>query len=372
MTSLIHLTINTQFLQNIQEIFENDNNFSNKYIVLEPFILKKRVLTGDLNNIKRINFNFFNLFHKSIIKSDSIVILHGLNYWNSKFLLQRNDLKIITILWGGELYSNPLIRSEFSSASTNKISLLRKIYEFSNYGIWGINNKHEIMRKALFKSKYISMMKEEFDLFSDLGYLDRNSTFFRFNYFPIEKKIKFIESLKKTKKNKIFIGKSAKPEENHFEIINILKDLNVSLGDIIIPVSYGDKKYKEKLIKYGTESFGHNFKPIHNFLPLNDYLKVLSECKIAVFGQKRQMGYGNIIFLLLLGVKLFLNKESLIFLNLKKNNVTLFSIQDDLNKDSIKAPLTLKEINQNKKIIKSLLDTSKIMMNIKKLINERD
>ena len=137
-------------------------------------------------------------------------------------------------------------------------------------------------------------------------------------------------------------------------------------------MSYGDKKYKEKLIKYGTESFGHNFKPIHNFLPLNDYLKVLSECKIAVFGQKRQMGYGNIIFLLLLGVKLFLNKESLIFLNLKKNNVTLFSIQDDLNKDSIKAPLTLKEINQNKKIIKSLLDTSKIMMNIKKLINERD
>ena len=80
MISITHLTINTQFLQNIQEIFENDNNFSNKYIVLEPFIFKKRVFTGDLNNIKRINFNFFNLFHKSIIKSDSIVILHGLNY----------------------------------------------------------------------------------------------------------------------------------------------------------------------------------------------------------------------------------------------------------------------------------------------------
>jgi len=372
MTSLIHLTVNTQFLQNIQEIFENEYSFSNKYIVLEPFIFKKRVLTGDLNNVKRINFHVFNLFHRSIIKSDSIVILHGLNYWNSKFLLQRNDLKIFSCLWGGELYSNPLIRSEFSSTFFNKTTLLRKIYEFSNYGIWEINNKYEIMRKALFKSKYISMMKEEFDLFSDLGYLDRNSTFFRFNYFPIENKIKFIDNIKAIEKTNIIIGKSAKPEENHFEIINILKGLNVSLGDIIIPVSYGDKKYKKKIIKYGTDSFGYNFKPIHNFLPLDDYLKLLSECKIAIFGQKRQMGYGNIIYLLLLGTKIFLNKESLIFLNLKKNNVILFSIQDDLNNDSVKEPLSLRESKHNKKIIKSLLDTSKIMTNLKKLINERD
>jgi dTDP-N-acetylfucosamine:lipid II N-acetylfucosaminyltransferase len=372
MTSLIHLTINTQFLQNIQEIFENDNNFNNKYIVLEPFIFKKRVLTGDLNNVKRINFNIFNLFHKSIIKSNSIVILHGLNYWNSKFLLQRNDLKIFSCLWGGELYSNPLIRSEFSSASINKISLLKKIYEFLNYGIWEINNKNEIMQEALFKSKYISMMKEEFDLFSDLGYLNKNSTFFRFNYFPIENKIKLIDSIKTTEKTNIIIGKSAKPEENHLETIDILKGLNVSLGDIIIPVSYGDKKYKEKLIKYGTDSFGHNFKPIHNFLPLDNYLKLLSKCKIAIFGQKRQMGYGNIIYLLLLGVKIFLNKESLVYMYLKKNNVILFSIQDDLNIDFLKSPMSSKEINQNKIIIKSLLDTSKIMTNLKKLINEGD
>ena len=84
------------------------------------------------------------------------------------------------------------------------------------------------------------------------------------------------------------------------------------------------------------------------------------------------MGYGNIIYLLLLGVKIFLNKESLIFLNLKKNNVILFSIQDDLNNESVKTPLSLIDSNHNKKIMKSLLDTSKIMINLKKLINERD
>ena len=371
MINIIHITINTQFLQNIQEIFEKENSFKNQYIILEPFIFKKRILTGNLENCKRINFHFFNLFNKLLIKKNSIVILHGLNYWNSNFLIERKDLKIFSLLWGGELYSNPLINSRYSSLLKKEMSFLRKGYEFLNYGIWKINSKYEIMKTALYNSEYIAMMKEEFEYFTKLGYLNKNSTFFRFNYFPIEHKLKLIEKLNKSPRTKIIIGKSAKPEENHFEIINILKGFNESLGDIIIPVSYGDKKYKEKLIKYGIDSFGYNFKPIRDFLPLEDYLKVLSECRIAIFGQKRQMGYGNILYLLLLGIKIFLDKDSLIYSYLKKNKVFIFSIQDDLNNNSINNDLSFNEIEHNIVTIKSLHDTSEIMTHFKKLIYER-
>ena len=87
----------------------------------------------------------------------------------------------------------------------------------------------------------------------------------------------------------ILIGNSAAETNNHLEILQYLKKLNIGDRKIIVPLSYGGWKVQKQIIMESYEKEFHNqFVPILNFMPFADYKHIIGSCSIAIFGHERE------------------------------------------------------------------------------------
>lgn len=140
----------------------------------------------------------------------------------------------------------------------------------------------------------------------------------------------------------ILVGNSATISNNHMEILEQLKSLNIHKHQIVCPLSYGDPDYASEIENKGLELFGSNFKGLRKFLTLSEYNKFLDNVEIAVFAHKRQQGMGNIITLLGLGKKVFIDKETSTWTLLNKMGLIVF------DKDQLSlTPLSQEEKENN-------------------------
>jgi dTDP-N-acetylfucosamine:lipid II N-acetylfucosaminyltransferase len=83
----------------------------------------------------------------------------------------------------------------------------------------------------------------------------------------------------------------------------------MDLGDsrVVVPLSYGDTRYREVVIGAGRRLFGDRFRPLVGFLPLEDYRTVMSQCGHVVMNQCRQQALGNIFDALWRGARVYMN-----------------------------------------------------------------
>jgi len=107
----------------------------------------------------------------------------------------------------------------------------------------------------------------------------------------------------------IQIGNSADPSNEHLEILGMLERFKDDDIKVIAPLSYGDPDYAKQVAARGEEIFGDKFVAITNFLPFDEYLEFLGRIDIALFNHRRQQAMGNIITLLGLGKKVYLNRR---------------------------------------------------------------
>ncbi|MBC3380906.1 TDP-N-acetylfucosamine:lipid II N-acetylfucosaminyltransferase [Serratia fonticola] len=108
----------------------------------------------------------------------------------------------------------------------------------------------------------------------------------------------------------MILGNSADPTNNHIDAlkrIEIFKDENIR---VIVPLSYGDKKYAVKVIAEGQRLLGAKFQPITDFMPYEKYLELLSTVDVAIFNHDRQQAMGNTISLLGLKKTVFINRNT--------------------------------------------------------------
>lgn len=107
----------------------------------------------------------------------------------------------------------------------------------------------------------------------------------------------------------ILVGNSADPSNNHLDAFLLLEKFKHNDIKIIVPLSYGEKKYARQIIKSGKKIFGEKFFPIEELLPLDDYINLLKNIDIAVFPHKRQQAMGNITTLLGMGKKVYIRND---------------------------------------------------------------
>ena len=82
------------------------------------------------------------------------------------------------------------------------------------------------------------------------------------------------------------------------------------------------------ILDFGQKEFPKHFKPIIEFLDLKTYYSLISNCKIAIFGSKRQHSGANIFFMLGVGAKVFLRPENNIYKHLKDKGVFVYNFND--------------------------------------------
>ena len=333
--SILHIMILDKFIPNfiefVDKYFGRENH---KYVLITSekynFSLKKEHNVEFLHTDDDI---FITLVQ--YMKEAEKIVLHGL--WREKvnLILKENPLllkKCFWIMWGGDFYF-PQKQSE----------LQKYVIENVSYLVTGTKGEVDYVRNNYnAKGEHIEAFVYTSNLF------------------------KSIESSPKIDdKIRILIGNSSTETNQHFEVFNKLEIYKNENIEIFVPLSYGDFKYGMQVMKLGYEIFGDKFKPIIDFMNEQDYYKFLSTIDIGIFNHNRQQGMGNIITLLGMGKKVYMNPEvttyeMFIDKNIKVNSFKLFDLK----------LLTTETIKNNISLIKKYFSETEFSNQLSKLFEK--
>lgn len=147
---------------------------------------------------------------------------------------------------------------------------------------------------------------------------------------------KIITSQEKYETNQpliIQIGHSSDETVKHKEILDDLVRFSNENIKIILPLSYGDKDYANKIENYAKELFKDKAICLRNFMPFKEYSMQLASIDIFLSKSLRQIGLGNINPLLYYKKKIFLPSKSVMFKFFTNNGIDInnYDTIDDLN-----------------------------------------
>lgn len=154
--------------------------------------------------------------------------------------------------------------------------------------------------------------------------------------------------------NDILLGNSSTPANNHVEAMRVLNKLGMQGRKVIVPLSYGDMRYQEKIIQAGEDLLGESFMPLTNYMSLTEYNQKVSGCGILIMNHIRQQAMGNISAALLRGGKVFLRPENPIYKHYTRMGVKLIPYTDDITIADLDVPLNKEDVIKNKQIMSEL------------------
>lgn len=157
--------------------------------------------------------------------------------------------------------------------------------------------------------------------------------------------------VKVDKNGNVLVNHSLTHTDNHLDVFEYLNKVKIDNDrKFILPVSYGiGGNYKgnpDLLIKASRFEEGQAMW-LKKVLPNNEYREILNTVSHAVFGAMRQQALGNIYICLRTGVKVFLFKDSMVYKELKKMGYVCFTIEDDLNTESLSTCLDEQNAKRN-------------------------
>jgi dTDP-N-acetylfucosamine:lipid II N-acetylfucosaminyltransferase len=199
----------------------------------------------------------------------------------------------------------------------------------------------------------------EKDYLNACKYLKINPERLYFSFLSIEEL--FSEEILTTVPNpgkRIMVGHSGALENNHLDVFDTLGSI-VKNQEIYCPLAYGSDSYIQKVKQAGYSTFPGKFIPQIEFLPKKEYYSRLTQIGIAIFNHKIQQAFGNIIALVFLGAKVYLNPENPIYFQLEKWGVKVYDY-GKITSDELETPISNDDINSNRKIIHKLFNEEQI------------
>jgi len=302
----------------------------------------------DLRNNFIIVENNNQSLNEILVKLDeyNLVVLHSLNYFNSKIVLKgQNKTEFLWLLWGGEIYNNPYL---FSKSIYGELTF----NEFFNKRLYSFKNKlrpyyylirHQefdvdsLIKKAAKKVSALGILhREEYDFFLKKNIINKRIIYNKFTYYPLE--FIFKDNMNEyVNGNNIMLGNSASATNNHLEAFELLRQFELNNLKIITPLSYGNKDYTLKVLEYGREKLKGNFEPLTEFMELSRYIDILKQCGIVVMNHYRQQAVGNILSMIWMGAKVYLDERNTIYPYLNRIGCKVYSISEDLKPANDKA-----------------------------------
>ena len=125
----------------------------------------------------------------------------------------------------------------------------------------------------------------------------------------------------------VLIGNSATMTNNHLEAFELLRGLELGGRRVIVPLSYGNAAYQGIIEAQGEARFGAAFQPLRDFMPIEQYVATVASCSIVVMNHLRQQAVGNVVIMLYLGAKVFLDARNPLFANLRRHGFHVFATE---------------------------------------------
>lgn len=325
---ILHLVPDEKFIDFAFNEFEKVIS-GNKFLVITDSD------SGDFKYIKSKNIEKVSaekIKSKAFISSlqdYEFVVLHYLDKLKTELVLSApKGVKFVWLGWGADFYHH------ITGSNQN-------LYLSKTKNLWQSKNKftrikNKVSKLILYKKKYLKAVCK-IDFFAPIlpneyGLLKKSircfvARYVPFSYGSLDELLLGLNECKVMGGN-ILLGNSASYANNHIEAIDILAKLNLGHCNVITPLSYGDEEYRDYIAEYGKTRLNDNFKPITDFMDKHEYHQLISSCSIVIMNHLRQQGMGNIVTMMYLGAKIYLNANNPVFEFFKKEGAHVYSIEE--------------------------------------------
>ena len=362
---ILHITFDNILFDMVYPDFEKMEDYENRYLLGS---LKCNQEIKYIKNTQKL-IRFESLEEWGKIVSDpqvDIIYFHGLwEYYLKAIDFIGQDVIVMWWCYGMEIYENcfgypPLLNLRlykprtfhFLQSQGTKRSRINRHLLYYHPGLYVFMRRfyNIISRKS--KDKLKAMLSRidfaSTPLESELVELKKRHSFIKAKPFRLWGAFikEPIETHEKT--GYILLEHSASVSNNHLDIIASIKDKRLDLHgrDIYIPLSYGIDTLAKRVKGEATFEGAHTH-CLSETLPLSEYKELISGCTHAIFGMIRQSGLGNIYLCFKKGIKMFFFKDSILYKQFILDGYHVFSIEDDLNDNSIREPLSKKQALSN-------------------------
>lgn len=284
--------------------------------------------------------------------------MHGLGSFPNNLINQLpQGIKLIWFAWGYDIYTyracRPFISISLYHPLTAKVikgNIINQIRLF-HAKVYAYCKRVEINKQLARIDFFSGVLQNEYDL------MLRNKSFraqkLDFNYFRLNSEIR-IENINApyVHSNNILIGNSGDPTNNHLDIFDIIYKKKIINNKVYSFLSYGGNEiYREVVKASGKLYFKDKFIPIDVFLTYDKFNNLIMDCGNVIMAHERQQAVGNIIQSLWNGCKVFLSETSIAYKYFKECGYHLYTIQKDLNLETINCNIPFKYILDNRKLL---------------------
>ena len=352
----LHIATNEKIINRCISNFEEVHPGENKWIVLWGESTKDYV--DDRKEVVKCKYNT-TTFWRAVghVKSYDKIIVHFLTQESAKFVCKITHPCIYWIEWGFDLYNILLQHKGYQLYSDSR---LQKKYSAHNklglffpiYKTVSLSRLQKLYYKAALKMKFFvpDSMYDEYPLLLEYYPALKNLQYKEFFYYPIDEVLGSNYEQQYCEGQNIIIGNSASLSGNHFEVLDLLKRIGIGNRNIIVPLSYGNKKYGDDVEDYGRLCFDAKFIGLREYISLDKYNEILKSGSYFIYNNYRQEAVGNILVALYLGGKVFLNTKNPLLKFYKSIGLKIFDFSELCGNDGYTS-LSKEDIEHNRKIL---------------------
>ncbi len=332
------------------------DNISEKVMFLK---IKSKEYYNFLNN-KLGEYNLV-LFH-SLLESNFVAVSDVIRY-------KSHHTKLAWVIYGAEVHNSFIFPCAFLGIKTR----------FYYYYLLPYRVFVPFYRMLLrFIGKSLKKYLKEFDYFAhfmpeEIDFIQKKIKIFKpmlwHCYTKPENYIDYtIREKKSVTAGNIIISNYSSFTSNHIEIFDKLKKLNLEGRKIIVPLGYGNRRYKKFINTMGKKYFKEAFTPINEFMDKNSYHNLLLTCSSMILNHYCQQALGNIFLAAWFGMSIYLNDFTTTYKYFKRNGLIIYSIQKDLTSKNMFPfkRLNDEEILHNRKVLTMLFGESVFKEHINK------
>ena len=323
----------------IKFIYESNNffcdNFENQILFLGDSMNYNGKHCNQIIYLKVTKKNIEKII--DLTNNADIVVLYNLDFLKS-YIANRcsKDIKIIWRFFGQELYSK--MNDFVYSPKTKKIISIKNTSFFKNRLIAIlIFMRNAITYKTTYDLEFSKAAFKRVDCF--LGLSEKEYLFLKQhwprlpNFIQVHVEINNIKNnnLNDTgKKNKVVIGNNRSPFNNHIDIIEELKKIDLTNLELISFFNYGGNGHYASYIRNQAKDIPQ-LQLIEKMLTLDEFNTIQERVCALVINGYRQMAMGNIFIALRNGIKVYLNIKNIMYHWLKDEGFVVFTTEDFLN-----------------------------------------
>jgi dTDP-N-acetylfucosamine:lipid II N-acetylfucosaminyltransferase len=297
------------------------------------------------------------------------VFIHQFSPIMYQWVAQNEFNELSWMIWGADLYNLPDLENQFYEPLTR---------QYVNMG-WSTSDFLYKAKLTLTQARYknaayskvdhiLTWMGGEFSFAKKvLPLLKADHRFFFYeNPTPYQQlaQLKQTDSKKDNHEIPIYIvGNSGSKTNNHLDLFAFLNHHSIK-AKLIVPVSYGDKKYVSYLKKNVTRYTQGSIEFVDKFMPFEEYLSLLQTADGLIMNTLRPQGYGNIFMMIWMGKAVYMNSKNASRDDLAAKGIHCYTIEDLLNPVGVGPPGLA-----NREAVESLLSHKKLITHYMELFS---